>query len=518
MAVETLKEGIEITATDGDVITFKIQVDTDNNKYIVVPTSEVLSNGSKTFVPTSPVFDNDTWQQTFNYFNIDDTGREKLQTQLNDAATKASTLYNFPPPAWSKPGAADPFDNSPANANQTNQPSPTGIQGLLEDVGESLATGGGTQPNIIDTVTNLGGVFDPNNIKAIGTNDKYKAGFSGSKLLVYPLALKGSTLETHRDTCVISMFNYVAPNQDEFFTSDSKIFEKGLTDSSNLYNDSKGRLKEGLGKGILPMPQSFEEKREVQYGEDTMNTLAAGVTQDVLQNQGQYLAAGGFGGLVGAGVGFLTGSGGNSSIGIGGIGGAARAMIGAKALVTGIQGLTTEGNQSGKALLNSVMSSNILQAAGINVSAETILARGAGIVPNPNMELLFRSPLLRNFGLAYRLTARSKSEAKEIREIIRFFKQGMSPRNSSTGNNFFIKTPNVFGVEFKTTDNKRNISLPKFKVCALRGFSTDYSPDKMWAAYDDGQPVSVTIVLEFGELTPIYSGDFENLPEEDIGY
>ena len=63
----------------------------------------------------------------------------------------------------------------------------------------------------------------------------------------------------------------------------------------------------------------------------------------------------------------------------------------------------------------------------MNVSAETILARG-GIVPNPNMELLFRSPLLRNFGLAYRMTARSKAEGEEIRKIIRFFKQGMSPR------------------------------------------------------------------------------------------
>ena len=514
MAVETLKEGIEITATNGNVLTFKIEVDTDNNKYTVVPTSHVDPNGNRVLFSNAPVFIDDVWQQNFNGFNIDDKGQEKLQTELNDAAVKASALYYFPTPAWAKPGAPNPFINSPANANQTNQPD----SNLAQQLVNGALTGGGTQQNLATTVANLAGALDPNNIKAIGTNDKYKAGFSGSKLLVYPLALKGSTLETHRDTCVISMFNYVAPNQDEFFTSDSKIFEKGLTDSSNLYNDSKGRLKEGLGKVILPMPQSFEEKREVQYGEDTMNTLAAGVTQDVLQNQGQYLAAGGFGGLVGAGVGFLTGSGGNSSIGIGGIGGAARAMIGAKALVTGIQGLTTEGNQSGKALLNSVMSSNILQAAGINVSAETILARGAGIVPNPNMELLFRSPLLRNFGLAYRLTARSESEAKEIREIIRFFKQGMSPRNSSTGNNFFIKTPNVFGVEFKTTGQKRNRSLPKFKVCALRGFSTDYSPDKMWAAYDDGQPVSVTIVLEFGELTPIYSGDFENLPEDDIGY
>jgi hypothetical protein len=136
------------------------------------------------------------------------------------------------------------------------------------------------------------------------------------------------------------------------------------------------------------------------------------------------------------------------------------------------------------------------------------------------MELLFRSPLLRNFGLAYRMTARSKAEAEEIRRIIRFFKQGMSPRNQiNDGKNFFLKTPNVFGVSFRTTNKEENKGMPKFKTCALRKFTTDYSPDRMWSAYDDGQPVSVTIVMEFGELTPIYSGDFNSLETlDDIGY
>jgi len=306
-----------------------------------VPTSEVLSNGSKTFVPTTPVFDNDTWQQTFNYFNIDDTGREKLQTQLNDAATKASALYNFPPPAWSKPGSPDPFANSPANVNQTNQQSQTGIQGILDQAVESVLTGGGTQENIVTTASNVASLFDPNNIKSIGTNDKYKKGFSGSKLLVYPIALKQSSLELHRDTCVISMFNYVAPNQDEFFKGTSNVFTAGLKDSSNLYDDSEGRLKEGLGKVILPMPQSFEEKREVQYGEDTMNTLAAGLTQQVLNDPTPLIGAGFAGGVVGV-IGALLGNkGGNSSVGLSGIGGAARTGIQIEALRRAGDMLTT---------------------------------------------------------------------------------------------------------------------------------------------------------------------------------
>ena len=511
MAVETLKEGIEITATNGDVVTFKIEVDTDNNKYTVVPTSRVTSTGQNLVFGKLPVFNNDVWQPTLETtFFIQDEGREKLQAVLNDVAKEASILNKFPPPPWSAPGASAPFANTPTDANQTNP-----LNNLGQQLLDGALTGGGTQPNIVTTVNNVASVFDPNNIKSIGTNAKYKKGFSGSTLLVYPVALKQSSLELHRDTCVISMFNYVAPNQDEFFKGTSNVFTDGLKDSSNLYDDSEGRLKEGLGKVILPMPQSFEEKREVQYGEDTMNTLAAGLTQQVLNNPGPLIGGGVAGGVVGV-IGALLGNkGGNSSVGLSGIGGAARTGIQIMALKEASQALSTP---EGKGLLNSVVSSNILKAAGMNVAAETILARGAGIVPNPNMELLFRSPLLRNFGLAYRLTARSQDEAREIREIIRFFKQGMSPRNSNTGSNFFIRTPNVFGVEFKTTGNKRNISLPKFKVCALRGFSTDYSPDKMWAAYDDGQPVSVTIVMEFGELTPIYSGDFENLPPEDIGY
>lgn len=510
MAVETLKEGIEITATNGDIVTFKIEVDTDNNKYTVVPTRLVTSTGQGVIFSNDPVFDNDTWQQTFNYFNIDDKGKEKILNQLSSSAKKASALYNFPPPAWANPGAPDPFTNAPANVNQTNQ---NGIKGILEEIQEKILTGGGTQTNVGTTVSNVAGLFDPNNIKNNGANENYKKGFSGSKLLVYPLALKESALESHRDTCVISMFNYVAPNEKEFFTKSSSIFKTGVQGSSNLYDDSEGRLKEGLGKVILPMPQSFEEKREVQYGEDTMNTLAAGMTQEVLNSPNSFLGAGMVGGAVGL-VGGLIGMGQGSSVGLGGIGGAARTGIQINALNKAKDMLTSS---EGKGLLNSVVSSNILKAAGMNVAAETILARGAGIVPNPNMELLFRSPLLRNFGLAYRLTARSKEEAKEIRRIIRFFKQGMSPRNSSTGNNFFIKTPNVFGVEFKTTGQERNKALPKFKVCALRGFTTDYSPDKMWSAYDNGQPVSTTIVMEFGELTPIYSGDFDD-DNTDIGY
>lgn len=51
-------------------------------------------------------------------------------------------------------------------------------------------------------------------------------------------------------------------------------------------------------------------------------------------------------------------------------------------------------------MLKPAVVSALLNAAGFEVSAESILARGAGIVPNSNLELLFQGPTLRQFGFS----------------------------------------------------------------------------------------------------------------------
>ena len=511
-----LKEGIEITNSEGNKVTFKIEYAPDDNSYYLNPTAYTKPDGSKVdFFSTAAVFFRDQWQQTqFDYFKIDADGKNKLQQALNASAEAASKTYIAPKPKWATQqnnttGDADTAttDNNPPTATESDQSTNpigdwindftqnTGLNALLGDLGD---------------MTKLSEL-----LQKAGANSSYASGSTLTKgqTLVYPLALESSGLSKEMDTVVIKMFNYVAPNQSEFIDPDYKVFTQGLIGSDPQY-----RKAEDLGMVILPMPQSFGEKRSVQFGEDTMNTLSAGMTQEVVKDMNAFLLGGALGGAGGLLSKLLPGaSGGNSSFGLGGIGGAARTGIAAVGLAKAIGGV--KDSDSGKQLLGSVVSSNILKAAGVNVSAETILARGAGIVPNPNMELLFRSPVLRNFALAYRMTARSRAEGERIRRIIRFFKQGMSPRNSKTGENYFLKTPNVFGIKFKTSGDQDNKSLPKFKTCALYGFETDYTPDKMWAAYDQGQPVSVTIVMEFKELTPIYSGDFDDYQAlDDIGY
>ena len=512
-----LKEGIEITNTEGNTVTFKIEYDPDDNSYYLNPTSYTRPDGSRVgSFSTGAVFYRDQWYQNqFDYFRIDADGKNRLQQELNTAAEAASRTYIAPKPKWATQQNNTSGDADTAVTNN-NPPSPAQSDqsnSITELINVSLTA-------LSDFTDLVGDIADgAGSLEELSNDSIYNKGsaFGSNTTLVYPLALGRHEMHKDMDTVVIKQFNYKAPNKEDFIKPKNNIFTNGLSGKDPTY-----RKEEIRGTVILPMPQSFEESRKVQYGEDTMNTLAAGMTQAVLNDMGTFAAGGAGGAVLGGLISLLPGgSGGSSSFGLGGIGGAARTGIAAAGLVKAAAGV--KDSKDGKSLLSSVMSSNILKAAGVNVSAETILARGAGVVPNPNMELLFRSPLLRNFALAYRMTARSAAEAQVIRQILRFFKQGMSPRNSNETGNYFLKTPNVFQISFKTTGNINNPSLPKFKTCALRGFSVDYTPDKMWAAYDKGQPVSVTMVMEFGELTPIYSGDYEEDSElknntDFIGY
>ena len=519
MAIQKIKSGLTLETNTGGTITYDITLDDQSSEWRITPTKYVQADGTQLPIPGSGsnLFQKDDFaaDPVFNFYDIDQKQKVELEKILMaEVATvynsnNSSALPNYQSPPWATPITVNPdgsgvFYQTPftkkQNGTSTNTPkSPTTTgqpfwQDLLGKVG--LGTFGQNVQKVFDTKGNLG---------KVGSNDKYSAGISTNLTLVYPLAL--TQIQSHVDTCVITQFSYIAPNQEEFIVqSPNTVLKNGML----LESERQGRYKQSEGMVILPMPQNFQEIRGVQFGEDTMNTLAAGLSQNVIKDPGSYIGSA----LAGAAGGALLG-GGIPSIGLGGIGGGARTGIAIKAL--GDVGSQLGGTTDGQTLLSTVMSSNILKAAGVNVSAESILARGAGIVPNPNMELLFRSPLLRNFALAYRMTARSEDEGKVIRQIIRFFKQGMSPRTDINGSNYFLKTPNVFGVRFDTS-TEENKSMPKFKTCALRKMTTDYAPDNMWAAYDRGQPVSVTIVLEFGELTPIYSSDYKGFADDVIGY
>ena len=164
--------------------------------------------------------------------------------------------------------------------------------------------------------------------------------------------------------------------------------------------------------------------------------------------------------------------------------------------------------------IQSAIGSLVLKAGQFDVPPETILARGLGVVPNSNLELLFQGPTLREFSFGWRLSPRSEREARIVKKIIRVFKQGMAARKLNSGaaagvSAALLGTPNVFKLEYKS-GNSPISALNKFKLCALTNFSVNYAPDGQWAAYEDSQPVSLTIGMSFTEIEPIFESDYQN--------
>ena len=170
----------------------------------------------------------------------------------------------------------------------------------------------------------------------------------------------------------------------------------------------------------------------------------------------------------------------------------------------------------GAQLLMASAIEGVAQAAGANITQNEFLARTGGRVLNPNAELLFQGPVLRDFNFDFTMIARSRVEGDEIRKIIRFLKVGMAPRYQ---NQVFLRTPKIFKLEYKRGDRDLN-TVNRFNPSglALRTLAIDYAPNGYWSAYQDSQPIALRMSLNFAELKPIYDDDQESSPDGSVGY
>ena len=260
------------------------------------------------------------------------------------------------------------------------------------------------------------------------------------------------------------------------------------------------------GTILLPIPSDLKDVNAVKYDTDTLNGLQA---------VGAQLAEGGIEGvqqLIGT---FFSKDGASE-----------RQKIldklkaeGSTALANTIAGIG--GMEAVDNFANKRFASQILGLFGGNVTASGLLARGNGEIINPNMELLFGGPTLRNFRFQFKMTPRNEKEAQQIKLIIRAFKRNMAPMaqgGTVSSGSFFLKTPNVFNLRYRT-GNKNHPFLNRFKQCFLSDMSVSYTGEGIYSTYEDGTPVSMILDLSFKETQPIYDVDYDERPgTEAVGY
>jgi len=276
-------------------------------------------------------------------------------------------------------------------------------------------------------------------------------------LLVYPTTLR----QDNQDTIWFTMMEYIP---------------KKMVDSAGGFGGNDRGMSESrsIGKVCLPIPGGINDSNNANWASGEMNA-------------GQMALA---------------------RIALGGI-------------VNGFEGLAAEtvstlekvGGNKGE-VKNAIAQQIAGAATGDN---KALMQRTSGQVINPNMELLFGGPALRDFSFAFNFTARSAPEAKEILKIIRFFKQGMAPIKSAS--NLFLKSPNTWKLEYKN-GNKTHKALNRFKECALKTCSLQYTPDGNYATFEDGIMTKYSMTLAFTELEPVFNSDYsENgITENEIGY
>lgn len=125
-----------------------------------------------------------------------------------------------------------------------------------------------------------------------------------------------------------------------------------------------------------------------------------------------------------------------------------------------------------------------------------------GRVINPQLEMIYTSPVLRKFTFDFRMIPRNEAESSAIYQIITYLKYYSSPTipDNSTGR-YFIP-PAQFEIEFYDGKNNLNTFLFKTKKCVLSGINVDYSPNG-FSTFRNGAPVETRLQLTFQETVII---------------
>jgi len=139
-----------------------------------------------------------------------------------------------------------------------------------------------------------------------------------------------------------------------------------------------------------------------------------------------------------------------------------------------------------------------------------LTAMRSGKVFNPNVELLYNSPQLRQFQFQFNMVPRNKEEAVSVRRIMKLFKIYSSPALAS-GN--MLEVPKLWDIRYSNPD-----MMGKFKGCALTNVTTQANGSSAYhTTFRDGMPVEYSLGLMFMETDFILREDLAD-GVDSVGY
>lgn len=127
------------------------------------------------------------------------------------------------------------------------------------------------------------------------------------------------------------------------------------------------------------------------------------------------------------------------------------------------------------------------------------ISAATGMAANMKKEMIFQGVGFRQFSIEYLFYPRSRSEAENIRDIVKLLKYHMHPEYFSE-NRFTFIYPSEFDITFYTGYGTENEWVTRISTCVLTDLAVNYTPDGQWVTHDDGVPTATRVVMTFKEL------------------
>lgn len=286
-----------------------------------------------------------------------------------------------------------------------------------------------------------------------------------------PLRYPVSQIKEDTDFLQIKVVKYQAPGLNAGGDENTNTGFLQKTSSDSLAPN----IETPIATIFLPIPENVQDSNAVNWGDDSLNGLAARA--------------------IGSAIGVI---GDNGNI-----------IDATKRLATEAASFAGDAMNIPGTVRNSFIAAKAV-GAFTNVNAQGVIARQTGQVLNPNMELLFNNVTLRSFNFQFDLAPRDENESKVIRKIIRIFKKSMNAKKNATegARGLFISSPDVFQLSYKT-GGKDHEFLNRFKPMALLNMAVNYTGSGTYATYDNTAPVHMQLSLQFQELNPVYAEEYD---------
>lgn len=163
--------------------------------------------------------------------------------------------------------------------------------------------------------------------------------------------------------------------------------------------------------------------------------------------------------------------------------------------------------QAGKGLISQTVGAgyNAIEEGAPQEVSNALSIKGGSLI-NPNTQLMYKTPTIRQLQFTWALTPASAEGAKIIYDMVKDFRKTSYPSYYYSGN---LTYPGIFRITLHGMPGK--IILLKSFPAALTSLQVNYDTENSPYIHIDGYPVTTTITLVFQELKILNKDDIEEL-------